>query len=176
MSTQSESMACPPFASCCFFSMSSAWMLYLALLAWPESRALSVALLITACASFYHWLHFSYSSRARLLDRCAASLCFFYVALRGHGAVHYGLAACSLASFALGNAAVLQQQWERHLFWHASFRFYAFWMIYCFLHTPDRTIVVFCSVVYGFHWVVMWLWCIDEVMFMTRGPVRSSKN
>ena len=169
-------MPCPPFASCCFFSTSSAWMLWLAHLAWQEFPALSVALLITACASFYHWLHFSYSSPAGLLDRLTASLCFLYVAVRGHGTVHYAFAACSLGSFALGNTALLQWHWERHMFWHSMFRFCAFWMIHCFLLTPDRMTVVFYCVVYGFHWFVMWLWCLDEIMFMTRGVYSPPAN
>ena len=168
MSTQSESMACPPLPAAASF-MSSAWMLWLALLAWPESEPV--------CRSPHHSMRFLLplaafftSSRAGCRPLRRKSLLFLRRSARARCRAMARRAASPPLHWATPRFAAAVGATP---FWRV-FRFYAFWMIYCF-YPPDRTIVVFCNVVWV-HWVVMWLWCIDEVMFAARGPVRSSKN
>ena len=167
---------CPPFASRCFFSLTSVWILYLAAHAWGQYTSLCAVLILSGASSIWHWLHFSYTSPASAIDRFASSLAFLFVCLRGTGALNAPLAAGGIVCFVLGTVALLQRDWLWHMFWHTHFRLCAFWMIAVFVAEWTPWEVLALTGLYELHFVVMWRWCEDELFYWNRGGYPEPKN
>ena len=170
MPTQSTpELTAPPFATRCFFSFSSFWIFVLAVEARNVSVFLSGTLLACAVASFLHWNSFRYNSWLSLVDRFCASLVFVFVCVRGSGWTHYTCACLAVLAFICGNSALLAQQWDHHLSFHAMFRYFAYWMVLHYCRPVHFGEGVLCSCVYVGHFVCMCLWLIDEVNVMKTG-------
>ena len=148
----------------------------LAVEAWAVSTNLSILLFITSIFSFLHWNFFRYNSWLSLIDRFCASLVFIYVFVRGGGWVHYKLAFSAIIAFICGNSALLARDWDKHLCYHAIFRYCSFWMILSFCRQIEYYEIILFSCVYIGHQNCMTLWLIDELNHMSNGGYPKPAN
>ena len=151
----------PPIISRYFFTHTSAWILFLAVLAFEEMKLFAVLLGCSSVASALHWNNFKSNSMFFQFDKCFAWSIFGYVYLRGEGVLLWSFLLIVAFCFFQGRQAFLLQKWLWHFVWHAAFRFFAFWAVCIFMRHTDPFFVAVWNLLYLSH--SMWsFWMLVE--------------